>query len=282
MNSELLAKLSLPFHPSLIFWKPGNVNKERTKALAMPYATLRAYQNRLDEVCGLDWEVRYTPWNERIICHLTIAGVTRSSTGEPDEQSERSEIAGTAAEAQAFKRACSMFSLGRYLYYLPTLWVDYDAPSKQLTAAAKVKLTGILLSHYRRFDTNAPQITTHSAPEPDANTSGTAANQADAHAATDQAANQGSTTEAVNFALAVSALNAKGQVAFGRYWESAKNWLAERYTAKLTPDRVRHSLGDLSSTELVALTEGLAANTRYYTREWHKHRKAMAKTINIK
>ena len=71
------------------------------------------YQNRLDEVCGLAWSVTYTPWGERVICHLTINGITRSSTGEADSNAEKSEIAGTAAEAQAFKRACSMFGLGR-------------------------------------------------------------------------------------------------------------------------------------------------------------------------
>jgi transposase InsO family protein len=34
--------------------------------------------------------------------------------------------AGTAAEAQAFKRACSCFGLGRYLYYFSGTWVDLD------------------------------------------------------------------------------------------------------------------------------------------------------------
>ena len=65
--------------------------------------------NRLDEVCGSDWSVAYEPWGEdRIICRLTIAGVTRSSTGETTNESERSEIGGTVAEAQAFKRASAM------------------------------------------------------------------------------------------------------------------------------------------------------------------------------
>src|SRR4029453_17680846 len=34
--------------------------------------------------------------------------------------------AATAAEAQAFKRACSVFGLGRYLYDVPAVWVDLD------------------------------------------------------------------------------------------------------------------------------------------------------------
>ena len=148
MTQEILSELAKPFHPSHVTWKPGVVKGDR--ALALAYADIRAYQNRLDEVCGLDWSVSYTPWGDRLVCHVTIAGVTRSSTGEADARSEKSEIAGTAAEAQAFKRACSMFGLGRYLYSLPSAWADYDGQRKQFTEAGKAKLDNILAQHYRR------------------------------------------------------------------------------------------------------------------------------------
>lgn len=147
---ELLQELQKPFRPGDVYWKPGSVSKEGGKALALPYATLRAYQQRLDTICGLDWSVSYTPWGDRIICHLTISGITRSSTGEPDSQAERSEIAGTSAEAQAFKRACSMFGLGRYLYHMPNLWMPYDSSTRQFTDQAKAKLDGVVVSHYQR------------------------------------------------------------------------------------------------------------------------------------
>jgi len=148
--NEILQELRKPFHPSHITWKPGMVSKDQGKALALAYADLRAYQNRLDEICGMDWSVTYTPWGDRIVCHLTIQGITRSSSGEPDSQSERSEIAGTSAEAQAFKRACAMFGLGRYLYNLPSVWVEYDPTTRQFTDKAKAKLEGIIVQHYRR------------------------------------------------------------------------------------------------------------------------------------
>ncbi len=151
MNENLLPELRKPFHSAHVTWKPGSVTKDQTKALALAYADLRAYQNRLDEVAGMDWSVTYTPWGERIVCHLTINGVTRSSSGEPDSQAERSEIAGTAAEAQAFKRACAMFGLGRYLYNLPSVWVEYDQNTKQFTDKAKAKLESIIVQHYRRW-----------------------------------------------------------------------------------------------------------------------------------
>jgi hypothetical protein len=146
---QVLDDLRKPFHPSQVTWKPGAVKGDR--ALALAYADLRAYMNRLDEVCGSEWSVAYEPWGEdRIICRLTILGVTRSSTGETTNESERSEIGGTVAEAQAFKRASAMFGLGRYLYNLPTGWADYDPAKKQFTDKAKARLTGILMQHYRR------------------------------------------------------------------------------------------------------------------------------------
>lgn len=149
MNNEILTELRKPFHPSQIEWKPGAINQDQTRALGLAYADVRAYQNRLDEVCGMDWSVSYMPWGDRIICHLTIAGVSRSSTGEAGAQSERNEIAGTAAEAQAFKRACSMFGLGRYLYNLPSIWVEYSREHRYFSEKGKQRLDQIVWQHHR-------------------------------------------------------------------------------------------------------------------------------------
>jgi len=50
-----------------------------------------------------------------VTCELTIFGLgSHSATGEEWADNDN---AGTAAEAQAFKRACSCFGLGRYLYH---------------------------------------------------------------------------------------------------------------------------------------------------------------------
>lgn len=183
MNSKqlnsILAELRKPFHPSDIFWKPGSVNSDGTKALALAYATLRTYQNRLDEVCGQGWSVTYTPWDDKIICHLTIHGITRSGIGEPDSREKRSEIAGTAAEAQAFKRACSAFGLGRYLYHLPTVWLAYDAGAKQFTAQAKSKLEGIVVQHYQRM--SHPQADEDESPHASQDNEGEAAADEELH-----------------------------------------------------------------------------------------------------
>lgn len=148
--NQILRLLALPFHPSQITWRPGAVNEDLDKALAVAHADLSAYQNRLDEVCGLDWAVSYTPWGDKIICHLTINGITRSSTGEPDSDAERREESAQAAEEVAFKRACAMFGLGRYLCNLPTLWVEYDTTAQRFTEKSRARLRGIIEQHYQR------------------------------------------------------------------------------------------------------------------------------------
>lgn len=150
-DNEILKQLSAPFYPSRITWKPQTITKDKGRALAVAYADLRAYQDRLDEVCGLDWSVSYTPWGDRIICHVTIKGVTRSSTGEADARAEKNDIGGTAAEAQAMKRACAMFGLGRYLYNLPDMWVEYDGDNNRFTDKAMARLNGMIAQHYQRY-----------------------------------------------------------------------------------------------------------------------------------
>lgn len=150
-KTTVLQELERPFDPATITWKPGVMRKDGTAALALAYGDLRVYMDRLDDVCGLDWSVAYTPWGDRLICNLTIGGITRSSTGEPDKESERGEIAGTVTEAHAFKRACAMFGLGRYLYKLPSIWADWDANKKEFAPAGKQKLAGILDRHYKEW-----------------------------------------------------------------------------------------------------------------------------------
>ena len=164
MSDNILQELSKPFAPSAISWLPGSIKKDGTAALALAYADLRAYMNRLDEVCGLNWSVSYTPWGSKLICHLTVDGVTRSSIGEPTDESERGEIEGTVTEAQAFKRACVMFGLGRYLYTFPQSWQPIDS-YKKFTKEAEAKLMQVVMSHYDRTVGKATP-TTHRQPEP--------------------------------------------------------------------------------------------------------------------
>jgi len=150
----ILAELAQAFDPEAVEFKAGAVTQDRARALALAYVDSRVYQARLDAVAP-DWRNEYTREyaGDRVIvtCALTVAGVTRQAIGESLQASARSdgstvieENAATSAEAQAFKRACSAFGLGRYLYSVPQVWAEYDAQRRQFTPAAVQALREML------------------------------------------------------------------------------------------------------------------------------------------
>jgi len=117
-HSQQLAALTAPFSPELIKFRAGATTKAKDKAMALAYVEPRDYEDRLNSILGLDWSVSFRAWgSNKIICDLTILDTTRSSTGEANEGD--GFAIGTAAEAQAFKRACSKL-------------VEYDNVKKQL------------------------------------------------------------------------------------------------------------------------------------------------------
>jgi hypothetical protein len=135
-----VAELEVPFSPSLIEWRVVSVSEDQSRGQVIPYADQRAYTDRLNELfTPAGWTRKYTVHTsatfERsrdnkvaakvfVTCDLTIHGIgSHSATGEEWTDNEN---AGTSAEAQAFKRACSCFGLGRYLYNLDGIWVDLD------------------------------------------------------------------------------------------------------------------------------------------------------------
>jgi len=131
--STLYQQLSEPFAAHDVKYRPGATTRDKTKAIALAYADPRTYEDRLNTTVPGNWSVEFTPWGDhRIICRLTIHGITRSSTGEAPDAPDAT--AGTSAEAQAFKRACTKFGLGRYLYDLTPQWTDYDPTNRRVEA----------------------------------------------------------------------------------------------------------------------------------------------------
>jgi hypothetical protein len=139
---ELVAALEVPFEPSQIEWRVMNTtkNQQPARGQVVPYADQRAYTDRLNALfTPAGWTRKYTihtsanferSKDQKIVakvlvtCELTIFGLgSHSATGEEWADDDN---AVTSAEAQAFKRACCCFGLGRYLYYFTGTWVDLD------------------------------------------------------------------------------------------------------------------------------------------------------------
>jgi hypothetical protein len=139
---ELVAALEVPFDPSQIEWRVMNTTKngQPIRGQVVPYADQRAYTDRLNALTTpAGWTRKYTihtsanferSKDQKIVakvmvtCEVTVFGLgSHSATGEEWADDDN---AATAAEAQAFKRACACFGLGRYLYYFTGTWVDLD------------------------------------------------------------------------------------------------------------------------------------------------------------
>ena len=109
-HQEIMQRLQEPFPPEQVRSKPQGGKK-------VPYAEVWSYQQCLDDVIGFGWEAVTIRLEEGdCLCKLTLtlpdgAQITREAYGE-----KNSAFGG--AEAQAFKRACSAFGVGRYLYAL--------------------------------------------------------------------------------------------------------------------------------------------------------------------
>lgn len=145
--AEILRRLREPFDPAIISWviKARRPGKNCKQGLVLPYADPRAYTDRLDELfTPIGWTRDYTVEvvegiDRRkkgsdhstigamvlVVCRLSIGvlGHTHSGTGEGWADDDNVL---TSADARAFKRACSCFGLGRYLYDVPGNWVNLD------------------------------------------------------------------------------------------------------------------------------------------------------------
>ncbi|MFN7995355.1 MAG: Rad52/Rad22 family DNA repair protein [Bryobacteraceae bacterium] len=153
---ELVAALEEPFDVTEIRWRVTNTsqigsrNGPRFRGQMLPYADPRAYTDRLNDLFTpsgwtRDYSVQLVQNFERkergsaertitakivVTCKVTLYGFA-THTGLGEEWADN-DNAGTAAEAQAFKRACSCFGLGRYLYDLDGQWVDLDEKKRPL------------------------------------------------------------------------------------------------------------------------------------------------------
>lgn len=136
--AEAAPWLLKPFAKADIEVKISATNREKTKGLASPYADMRCYYTRLDKICGVEhWSSSITLTDRGAVCSLTIFGVTKSATGDYPAEKGDENIA-TSAEAQAFKRACSAFGLGRYLYSLGDTWAELTPDGKRFIDPAGV------------------------------------------------------------------------------------------------------------------------------------------------
>jgi hypothetical protein len=141
-REKLFAQLEIPFDPTQIKWRVMRTSADGRSGVILPFADPRAYTDRLNDLfTPSGWTREYTistvPSLTRVdrgkvivtskVLVATAVTITRlgSHTGTGEEWADK-ENAVTAADAQAFKRACSCFGLGRYLYRFEETWVHLN------------------------------------------------------------------------------------------------------------------------------------------------------------
>ncbi len=148
-TEEIKAFLQVPFRKCDLAWRILNKSQDKTSARIIPYAPIGAYHSRLNVLLGTEgWdEILTTTTSNNIqrekyinrasvlittgkilVCStITLKDLgTKSSNGESWADDENGS---TRASAQATRRACALFGLGKYfntIYDAHTFWAKLD------------------------------------------------------------------------------------------------------------------------------------------------------------
>jgi hypothetical protein len=143
---RLTEALAAPFDPREVRFKPAVVSGNR--ALALAYVDARVIQDRLDDVLGVTgWQDEYECLPDgSVVCKLRLRlgeeWITKMDVGGQSEQPDEGDRR-KAAFSDALKRAAVKFGIGRYLYRLPSQWVDYDPKKRQFARTPTLPPTAL-------------------------------------------------------------------------------------------------------------------------------------------
>jgi hypothetical protein len=141
-REKLFAQLEVPFDPAQIKWRVMRTSNNGRSGVILPFADPRAYTDRLNQLfTPAGWTRAYTVSSVPSLTRMergkvivtgkvlvaTSVTINRlgSHTGTGEEWADQPNAV-TSADAQAFKRACSCYGLGRYLYRFEETWVQLN------------------------------------------------------------------------------------------------------------------------------------------------------------
>lgn len=105
-------------------WKIQAFSEYKTQARCVAYIDARDAQNLLDKVCGKEnWQAEYYEVGKMLFCKVGIKinneWIWKSDTG---KESRVEKEKGHCSDA--FKRACVVWGVSRFLYHLDIKYVD--------------------------------------------------------------------------------------------------------------------------------------------------------------
>ena len=132
-NEEIIKRLREPFGSKEIEWKIQATAQDKSRGMAVAYMDARAVQKRLDDVVGpFNWKNVYSLWHDNSqICGISIFNADRNEWVTKFDGAENSDfepIKGGLSDS--FKRAATLWGIGRYLYEMEGVWVGIEAKGK--------------------------------------------------------------------------------------------------------------------------------------------------------
>lgn len=159
-HRELFDALKAPFAPDAVSWRVGSTTGDKKKGMALAFIDARDVMDRLDAVVGpAGWERRHPHVEKTTTCELTLilpdgTRVTKSDgAGDTDVEAEKGSL------SDSFKRAAVNWGIGRYLYDLPSPWVELEAAGRsyKIAAGEMTKLRKVLVDDARRTGIRQPE-----------------------------------------------------------------------------------------------------------------------------
>lgn len=145
--------LAAPFSPASVSWRVGSTTQDKSKGMALAYLDARDVMDRLDEVCGPGgWQCRYSHVGAITVCEIGILDSDAwnwkaDGAGQSDIEAEKGAL------SDAFKRAAVRWGIGRYLYSLPSPWVELETRGRTsvIKESEYRKLTQVLQAASANF-----------------------------------------------------------------------------------------------------------------------------------
>ncbi|MDL2288134.1 hypothetical protein LJC32_01995 [Oscillospiraceae bacterium OttesenSCG-928-F05] len=140
-KEEFIAHMNEPFAPNEIEWKLQAENAESSKGLVVPYIDSRAIQKRLDDVVGpTNWRAEYRQWkNNSQLCGIAIYDSEKQEWITKWDGADDTDFQSTKGGlSSSFKRAATLWGIGRYLYSLDGVWLKIEYKTYKGKQRAKV------------------------------------------------------------------------------------------------------------------------------------------------
>ena len=170
----IMDKLAMHFPPAVVSWRLGATKADDKRGQAFAYIDARDVMQRLDTVLGADWQCTYTPMADGSFCcniGIKIDGEWRWRANgavnvSDSTKSDAQEMATKGGYSDAFKRAAVAWGVGRYLYELPTPWVDIVPAGRSWKIANHEKSTLLnILSRAAKQYSQSPPVQDAREPE---------------------------------------------------------------------------------------------------------------------